>query len=65
VKKEYEKFGDFKIVVATNEDGKIVTDRDAFLVVDRNDEIAIRNSFRTASEAIEAGYEKYKVLTDE
>jgi len=48
---------DFKIS-AVHENGKL----SHFIVVDRNNELAINKKFKTASDAIEAGHEKFKGL---
>ena len=48
----------FKVNMVRDENGKFIH----FVVVDRNGELALKEKFELASEAIEAGYKKFKEL---
>ena len=57
-KQHYADMGEFKVSAVRDENGKFMH----FVVVDRNGDLALNEKFEIASEAMEAGYKKFKGL---
>ncbi len=57
-RQHYADMAEFKVNAVLSESGKFTH----FVVVDRNGELALKDKFDLACDAIEAGYEKFKGL---